>query len=88
MPGVQVITITSRYMVLNNSGEVLEYGQRGTKLVAQLPPGCRHPFHWRSIHAPFQLCVRPAGDWNWSGAFTVRACLGHALGAGSATLLK
>ena len=67
----QVITVTSRYMVLNNSGEVLEYGQRGTRLVAQLQPGCRHPFHWHSTAAPFQLCVRPAGDWNWSGAFTV-----------------
>ena len=69
---LQVITVTSRYMVLNNSGEVLEYGQRGTRLVAQLQPGCRHPFHWHSTAAPFQLCVRPAGDWNWSGAFTVR----------------
>ena len=71
---LQVITVTSRYMVFNNSGEALEYGQRGTTLVCRLQPGFRFPFHWHSIAAPFQLCVRPAeGDWHWSGAFAVRA---------------
>lgn len=67
--------MTSRYMIFNNSTEALEYGQRGTQLVWRLQPGFRFPFHWHSIGAPFQLCVRPAGgDWNWSGAFAVRQC--------------
>lgn len=83
---MQIITVTSRYMLFNNSSEPLQYGQRGTSLVWQLPPGARYPFHWDSADSPFQLCIRPAqGDWNWSGAFQVR--LLHMLPAGRPLLL-
>ena len=69
---MQIITVSSRYTLFNNSTEVLQYGQRGTSLVWQLPPGARYPFHWDSADCPFQLCIRPgAGNWNWSGAFQV-----------------
>ena len=69
----QVITILPRYVLLNNSDEPLQYGQRGTTLVWQLSPGVRSPFHWDDAEGRFELCVRPAvGRWNWSGAF--QAC--------------
>ena len=69
---LQIITVTSRYMLFNNSSEPLQYGQRGTSLVWQLPPGARYPFHWDSADSPFQMCIRPGvGNWNWSGAFQV-----------------
>ena len=69
---VQVITITSRYVLFNNSNEALQYGQRDTSLVWQLAPGVKAPFHWDDADGRFQLCVRPAqGKWNWSGAFEV-----------------
>ena len=69
---VQVITITSRYVLFNNSSEPLQYGQRSTNLVWQLAPGVKAPFHWDDADGRFELCVRPAqGKWNWSGAFEV-----------------
>ena len=74
IPGcsVQVITITSRYVLFNNSSEPLQYGQRNTNLVWQLAPGVKAPFHWDDADGRFELCVRPAqGKWNWSGAFEV-----------------
>ena len=68
-----MITILPRYVLLNNSDEPLQYGQRGTTLVWQLSPGVRSPFHWDDAEGRFELCVRPAvGRWNWSGAF--QAC--------------
>lgn len=69
---MQVITITSRYVLFNNSSEPLQYGQRNTNLVWQLAPGVQAPFHWDDADGRFELCVRPAqGKWNWSGAFEV-----------------
>ena len=67
-----MITITSRYVLFNNSSEPLQYGQRNTNLVWQLAPGVKAPFHWDDADGRFELCVRPAqGKWNWSGAFEV-----------------
>lgn len=82
---MQVITITSRYVLFNNSSEPLQYGQRNTNLVWQLAPGVKAPFHWDDADGRFELCVRPAqGKWNWSGAFEVGpafltplACVSH-----------
>lgn len=72
---MQVITITSRYVLFNNSSEPLQYGQRNTSLVWQLAPGVKAPFHWDDADGRFELCVRPAqGKWNWSGAFEVSPC--------------
>ena len=77
---VQVITITSRYVLFNNSSEPLQYGQRNTSLVWQLAPGVKAPFHWDDADGRFELCVRPAqGKWNWSGAFEVSRVVGNAL---------
>ncbi|KAK9809768.1 hypothetical protein WJX73_004442 [Symbiochloris irregularis] len=68
----KVVSVVSRFMLFNNSSEVLHYGQRGTSLVWQLPQSARYPFHWDDKDAPFQLCVRPGvGGWNWSGAFQI-----------------
>ncbi|KAL3144165.1 hypothetical protein ABBQ32_003949 [Trebouxia sp. C0010 RCD-2024] len=68
----KVITITSRYVLFNNSSEPLQYGQRNTNLVWQLAPGVKAPFHWDDADGRFELCVRPAqGKWNWSGAFEI-----------------
>ena len=80
-----MITITSRYVLFNNSSEPLQYGQRNTNLVWQLAPGVKAPFHWDDADGRFELCVRPAqGKWNWSGAFEVGpafltplACVSH-----------
>ncbi len=67
-----MITITSRYVLFNNSSEPLQYGQRNTSLVWQLAPGVKAPFHWDDADGRFELCVRPAqGKWIWSGAFEV-----------------
>ncbi|KAL0042783.1 hypothetical protein WJX79_011021 [Trebouxia sp. C0005] len=68
----KVITITSRYVLFNNSSEPLQYGQRNTSLVWQLAPGIKAPFHWDDADGRFELCVRPAqGKWIWSGAFEI-----------------
>ncbi|DBA93880.1 TPA: hypothetical protein ACH3X3_013925 [Trebouxia sp. C0006] len=68
----KVITITSRYVLFNNSSEPLQYGQRNTSLVWQLAPGVKAPFHWDDADGRFELCVRPAqGKWIWSGAFEI-----------------
>lgn len=73
-----MITITSRYVLFNNSSEPLQYGQRNTSLVWQLAPGVKAPFHWDDADGRFELCVRPAqGKWNWSGAFEVSPALPH-----------
>lgn len=71
-----MITITSRYVLFNNSSEALQYGQRNTSLVWQLAPGVKAPFHWDDADGRFELCVRPAqGKWIWSGAFEVTRAL-------------
>ncbi|KAK9808775.1 hypothetical protein WJX72_003363 [[Myrmecia] bisecta] len=85
----KVITITSRYVLFNNSDEPLQYGQRGTKLVWQLPPDARAPFHWDDAEGRFELCVRPSvGQWNWSGAFQIDGAGDFGLRVYSSSLKK
>ena len=69
---MQVVTISSRYIIFNNSPEFLQFGQRGARLAWQLAPGARMPFHWDDATGKPELCLRPAaGSWHWSGAFSV-----------------
>lgn len=69
---MQVVTISSRYVIFNNSPEYLQFGQRNANLAWQLAPGSRMPFHWDDATGKPDMCLRPAaGSWNWSGAFSV-----------------
>jgi SHR-binding domain of vacuolar-sorting associated protein 13 len=43
---LQVLTITPRFVLFNNTDEVLEFGQVGSKVAWQLPAGLRLPYHW------------------------------------------
>ena len=74
---MQVVTISSRYVIFNNSPEYLQFGQRNANLAWQLAPGRRMPFHWDDANGKPEMCLRPAaGSWNWSGAFSVGFYLG------------
>ena len=74
---MQVVTISSRYVIFNNSSEYLHFGQRNARIAWQLAPKARMPFHWDDASGKSELCLRPAaGSWNWSGAFSVSPYLG------------
>ena len=67
-----MLTISSKYLLVNASGEPLQCAQHGTTAVWQLQPDCVAPFHWADNSERFELCVKPAlGSWTWSGAFKV-----------------
>ena len=69
---LQMLTISSKYLLVNASGEPLQCAQHGTTSIWQLQPDCVAPFHWADSYERFELCVRPAlGCWTWSGAFKV-----------------
>ena len=69
---VQMLTISSKYLVVNASGEPLQCAQHGTTAIWQLQPDCVAPFHWADNSEHYEICVRPAlGSWTWSGAFKV-----------------
>ena len=69
---VQMLTISSKYLVVNASGEPLQCAQHATTAIWQLQPDCVAPFHWADNSERFEICVRPAlGSWTWSGAFKV-----------------
>lgn len=57
-PGVfartKVITLTPRYVMVNNLEETLEYGQRGVKVTWRLAPGGRAPFYWDDTNAKYE----------------------------------
>ena len=75
---LQMLTISSKYLLVNASGEPLQCSQHGTRSIWQLQPDCVAPFHWADSAERFELCVRPAlGSWTWSGAFKVRVRLAH-----------
>ena len=69
---LQMLTISSKYLLVNASGDPLHFAQHATTCIWQLQPDCVAPFHWTDTAERFELCVRPAlGSWTWSGAFKV-----------------
>ena len=73
---MQMLTISSRFLLVNASGEPLQCAQQYTTSIWQLQPDCVAPFHWADNSQRFEVCIRPAlGSWTWSGAFKVTLVL-------------
>ncbi|CAD7705163.1 unnamed protein product [Ostreobium quekettii] len=65
----KIITLTPRFILINTSGQTLEYGQKTTCMVYSFENGQSASHHWYDSNAPHELCVRPANDCHWSGSF-------------------
>ncbi|GIL45737.1 hypothetical protein Vafri_2896 [Volvox africanus] len=78
----KVITVKNKYLILNATGLLIEYKQKGTpdlsrgkygvtrRFSRRLPNNSSASWHWDNADAEQELMIRPAADdWEWSGSF-------------------
>lgn len=68
----KVVLIVPRFILINNMNDHVTVKQyHANKSEFLLEKGNRIPFHWPDSEMPEMIRVKVAGQWNWSGPFSL-----------------